>query len=174
MPKSLAAKFSISISMVMPLITALLFTQVSIDSSLAQSQASALYVQVKLTKLRVEPKQWGKAIKDLNYGQSLILLEEQGAWIKVELESSEQGYIHASAVSGRKILVGATTQALLSSSADDPDVYLAGKGFSQLAVDAYRKDLKAAPVDLSKMKGQSELGEEGLRQFVQKGKLKDV
>ncbi len=131
-----------------------------------------VYVQVKTTKLRKDPKQWGAAIADLNYGDSIKTLDIQGDWVKVSNQNGNEGYIHKSAISGRRIILAATAEAILNTSAEETDVFLAGKGFSESVLNRYTGNV--APADLSVMKNKSDISDKKFEEFIQKGKLKDA
>lgn len=91
-----------------------------------------VYVQVRESKLRLEPQFWSPTVRVLTYGDAL---ESMGpvpgnkSWIKAKAGASE-GYVHVSAVTSRRVVFNASTKADMVRGASG-DVVLAGKGFNK-------------------------------------------
>lgn len=116
----------------------------------AGTQESFLYIQVRESTLRAEPKYWGQTLAKLPYGAKLISLGAVPAdrsWLKVKLESTE-GYVHLSAVTKRRIVLSSSA-APGASQVDASSVVLAGKGFNRQVEGAYAssKGLDFSSVD---------------------------
>lgn len=116
---------------ILPLVLAGALLQAGASSdAMAEAKSNtnaAVFVQVRNTNLRSQPKQWAAAVGQLNFGDKVEIVDHQGDWFKVKARGSKQGFVHASAFA-----------------ADDPDLatnsgsagneggsqaVLAGKGF---------------------------------------------
>ena len=66
----------------------------------ASARAAApagVFVQVRNTNLRSQPKQWAASVGQLSFGDRVDVIEHQGDWFKVKAKGSKQGFVHASA-----------------------------------------------------------------------------
>lgn len=97
------------------------------------SGSQVLYVQVRTSQIRAEPRQFAKGLSPVAYGDVLqSLTAESGGspgWFRVRTQQGKTGFIHESAVTERRVVLkGRSTATLLDS--DSSDVVLAGKGFN--------------------------------------------
>ncbi len=118
-------------------------------ASAAPSQKN-IYIQVRETRLRTQPEFWAPTVKVLSYGDFLTPLgaaQNNKSWLKAQL-GGEQGYVHVSAVTSRKIVLASSrnTDAVRASSSE---IVLAGKGFNKQVENHYKssKGLDFAGVD---------------------------
>ena len=102
-------------------------------ATVAFAASSAMSVQVRETHVREKPTFLGKIVAALSYGDQVEILEEKGAWRR-----TEQGWLHQSALSSKKIVLKAGA-ADVEGSASSSEVALAGKGFNKQVEDEYRQ-----------------------------------
>lgn len=116
----------------------------------AQFQSSQkLSVLVRESKLRAAPNHWSEARADLKYGDTVTVTAPGEIWIEVASETGVKGFVHASAVSARRVVLKAGAQPE-GAEVDSANVVLAGKGFNEDVEEMYRsetKDLNYAAVD---------------------------
>jgi hypothetical protein len=97
-----------------------------------------LSVQVKKSEVRAKPSFLGTIVARVSYGDRVELLVEQGAWLKVGLPGRKtEGWMHASALTRKKIELQAGGQAVGQTASSD-EVALAGKGFNQQVEDTFK------------------------------------
>ena len=114
------------VSLVAPFLLASLFVVAPYRASAAPEK---VYVQLRSTKLRGEPKAWANGLATVSYGDALGLVEQKGDWLKVRSASGKVGFLHASAVTVRPVVLKG--EAPVGTAADSSDVVLAGKGFNK-------------------------------------------
>lgn len=149
----------------------LILLSLSNVKALADSKSKNLYVQVKQSSLRSEPKFWGTVLSELSYGTELTPLgasSEDKNWIKVKLGEVE-GYAHVTAVTSRKIALGPSTKKV-NNNIDSVSSSLAGKGFNKQVESSYAssKGLDFSVID--KIEAQKIQSAE-LYSFLKEGKL---
>lgn len=87
-------------------------------------------VQVKEGQVRSGPSFLSAIIARLAYGDQVQLLAEQNGWAKVSIAGKvQEGWMHGSALSEKKIIVKAGAQNVDQTASSD-EVALAGKGFN--------------------------------------------
>lgn len=104
----------------------------------AAPQQKMLYVQVKESTLRSQPKFWSSTVAPLLYGSELTPIAaapEDKSWLKVKLGAVE-GFVHATAVTNRKLSLGGATKSI-NPKVDSLSMSLAGKGFNKKVEGAY-------------------------------------
>ena len=99
------------------------------------SQGDVLQVKVRSTALRGEPKAWASPLGTANYGDKLTVVALGGGWVKVKSSSGKVGYVHTSAITTKKVVLGSS--GLTDTSADPTEVVMAGKGFSKKVEESY-------------------------------------
>jgi len=92
------------------------------------AQAEDIYVQVKSSALRSEPKYWSSQVAPLRYGDKLKKIKEDDGWCQAQSAAGAKGFIHSSAITSRRIVFVNTGGTQVASSSD---VVLAGKGFNK-------------------------------------------
>ena len=102
----------------------------------AESQ-KGLSVQVREGQLRSTPSFLGKIVAKPSYGERVTLLQDQGDWKKVAIQGGVQGWMHASSLTTKKIILKAGT-ANVQTSATGGEIALAGKGFSEEVEKQYK------------------------------------
>ncbi|MBX7144033.1 MAG: SH3 domain-containing protein [Oligoflexia bacterium] len=91
--------------------------------------AGKLFVEVRSTSVRKEPKHWAPAVAQVSYGEALEEISTSSGWALIKLGNGTQGYVHLSALTPRTILLsGAKAPAV---EADASSIVLAGKGFNK-------------------------------------------
>lgn len=137
-------------------------------------QAETVYVQVSETVVRTTPQHWGKVVIPLKHGEQIEMLEAVESavpgWIKVKAKNRE-GYLHRSAVSEKRIVVGAKSAEAISSYSSG-DIVLAGKGFNA----EVEKEFAARGVNYSEVNRMvaRRIPDNELAAFIKKGKLGEV
>lgn len=104
-------------------------------SGLAQS-VKTMSVQVKEGQLRKAPSFLAAIVARPSYGESVQVMEDKGDWKRVSLRGS-QGWMHASALTTKRIVLQAGAAAV-PASATGSEIALAGKGFSEEVEKQYR------------------------------------
>lgn len=130
-----------------------------------------LYVEVNSTKLREKPQFWAKGLKDLHYGDKLASAEQENSWFKTKDANGLEGYVHASAVTKKKIILSSKSNSA-AAKPDETDVVLAGKGFNREVEGAYASaggEVNYKAVDqMQKIR----IDDVALYSFLQNGKLR--
>ena len=95
------------------------------------AEQKQMSVQVKKGAVRSTPSFLAKIIVKLNYGDRVVVTEEQSSWSKVDLSGAySHGWIHSSALTSKKIILkpGASD---VEQAASDDELTLAGRGFNE-------------------------------------------
>ena len=88
-------------------------------------------IQVKTGEIRSTPSFLGKILTRLSYGDRVEMMAEKGAWMRVGLHGKvERGWIHGSALTGKKIVLNPGTADVRAAASSD-EIALAGKGFNE-------------------------------------------
>ena len=99
---------------------------------------SMMSVQVKTGQLRLTPSFLGKIVARLYYGDRIYVIEEKGSWLRVGLSAgAAEGWIHASALTPKKIVLQAGAKDIETAASSD-ELALAGKGFNQQVESEFR------------------------------------
>ncbi|TWI73215.1 SH3 domain-containing protein [Desulfobotulus alkaliphilus] len=133
--------------------------------------AGTLQVQTGSTPLREMPSFLAGTITNLSYGQTVEILSRQGDWRRVKVAGSKtMGWVHASALTDRKIELAAGDA--LSGSVSSDELALAGKGFSPEVEAAFRaENSKLNYADINRMETFRISPETSLR-FLREGGLR--
>jgi hypothetical protein len=102
-----------------------------LSSTNLHSENSPLYIQVKQSSLRDQPRYWGKVIANLEYGAPLTAIstaDNDKSWLRVK-SGEQEGYVHVGSVTKRKITLSAGNKNY-DRKVDTLSVSLAGKGFN--------------------------------------------
>jgi hypothetical protein len=94
-------------------------------------------VQVRTTQLRETPLFLGRIVGAASYGDRVEVIETRGDWVQVRDAAGRTGWLHASALTEKKIVLAAG-QADAETAASGQEIALAGKGFSEEVEGAYR------------------------------------
>ena len=105
----------------------------------AVSQAAQMSVQVKDGVLREKASFLGKPVGNVAYGDRVDVLASQGDWRQVRAASGATGWIHGSALDGKRVALSAASGGDVRLAASSDEVALAGKGFSQEVETEYKK-----------------------------------
>lgn len=86
-----------------------------------------LYVSVDTTPVKAGTKIGAKVIGNIEYGDIVSVISENGKWIEIELKGNSKikGWVSASALTKKKIISSGNKV-----SADAKELALAGKGFN--------------------------------------------
>lgn len=110
-------------------------------------------VQVQSGQLRATPAFLGKIVGTVAYGAQVTPLQSKGDWTQVKTSSGQQGWMHKSALTTRKISMSSGGSAA-KSGASSGELALAGKGFNsdvEREFKAKNKDLNFGAVDRMEM-----------------------
>jgi len=112
----------------------------SVLSSVSLAASSRTYqVQLRETSLRATPSFLGKITTTLRYGDSVMIVQERGAWKKVTVPGTRrEGWVHGSAVTSKVLVLKSGTQSV-KTGASSSEVALAGKGFSEQVEKEFKK-----------------------------------
>ena len=132
---------------------------------------SMMSVQVKTGELRLAPSFLGKIVARLYYGDRIYVIEEKGTWRRVGLSAgAAEGWIHASALTPKKIILQAGAKDVEIAASSD-ELALAGKGFNQQVESEFRaKNPNLDFTWVDKMETYV-VSEEEMKQFLEKGGL---
>lgn len=132
--------------------------------------ASQLTVQVSQSRIRKDAKFWAPSVASVSAGDRLSELRRKGDWIEVKNAAGASGWIHASAVTSKKITLGAGSKtADRGVSADE--VSLAGKGFTEDVENEYRKANGELDFDAVDRMSSLKVSDKELEAFLKEGKL---
>lgn len=88
-------------------------------------------IQVKKGEIRSTPSFLGRIVARVSYGDRVNVREEKGPWVKVGLQGkSNGGWIHASVLTSKKIVLNPGAADVQTSASSD-ELALAGKGFNK-------------------------------------------
>ena len=102
------------------------------------AEPKQMSVQVKKGAVRSTPSFLSKIITKLNYGDRVVVTEEQSSWSKINLSGAySHGWIHSSALTSKEIVLkpGAAD---VEQSASDDELTLAGRGFNAEVENEFR------------------------------------
>lgn len=134
----------------------------------ALADGPAMSVQVKSGQLRAAPSFLGKLVGNVNYGERLQVVERQGDWSKVTTPAGQDGWIHTSALTKKKISMKAGTQDAQAAASGD-ELALAGKGFnSEVEADFKAKNRNVDFTWVDKME-KLKVSPEAVQQFLKEG-----
>lgn len=147
----------------------LLFVSFSIGSSAAH--AEPVWIQVRESMLRSQPRFYAPALGSVRYGDQLEKISEDKGWVQVQ-GKGRTGFLPVSAVSRDHIVLSSTD--LKKVTADSPEVVLAGKGFSKEVEQQYKKDDASLRYDrVDDVERNARVSSVEVRQFIKDGGLKD-
>jgi hypothetical protein len=95
-------------------------------------------VQIKEGPVRTTPSFLGTIVAKLSYGEQVEVIQDQGAWKRVAVRGGAQGWMHASALTTKRIVLKAGVGDV-QTSATSGEIALAGKGFSEEVEKQYKK-----------------------------------
>lgn len=130
-----------------------------------------VYVEVNASKLRPQPAHWVAGSQDLHYGDKLAKLSQNGAWLKVKTNQGQEGFVHQTAITSRKVVLKLGQAEDPDISADASDLVLAGKGFSKEVEENY--SAKDSSLDFKSVNQleQIKISEKEVSDFLVAGKL---
>lgn len=132
--------------------------------------AEDVWLQVKESLLRAEPRFYARGVAAVRYGDRFQLVSKDGGWAKVQLKTA-QGYLPVSSISPKRILLSGARA--VSVEADTADVVLAGKGFGKEIEEQYRLSVSGLRYDLvDVVERSSRVTPADVAQFAKKGGLK--
>lgn len=99
--------------------------------------AKSMSVAVKEGQVRSSPSFLARIVARPPYGERVSVLETGEQWVKVALKGGVQGWIHASALTPKTIVLKAGAGEV-KTSATTGEIALAGKGFNKEVEETYR------------------------------------
>ena len=103
---------------------------IMLTAAVAWSALGAMSVEVKSSPLRTAPSFLGSPAATVNYGDRVEVLQQQGDWAEVSAPGGKKGWIHQSALTKKKVVLGSGgSNAQLGASGEE--LSLAGKGFNK-------------------------------------------
>ncbi len=142
-------------------------------ASIAAASNGAVYVKVREAKLLSKARFIAPVIAQVRHGDRLDLERQDGSWLAVRTFSGKSGFVHASAVTERRVVLDSGA-AFDNKGGGDSTVILAGKGFNKAVERAYasrNRSLNFKAVDA--MEKQS-VSSAALLQFAKEGRLAGV
>jgi len=128
-------------------------------------------IQVKKGEIRSTPSFLGIIVARLSYGDRVYVREERGPWVRVGLPGNKnEGWIHASILTSKKIVLNPGTGDVQTSASGD-ELALAGKGFSKQVENEFKEknpNINYAWID--KME-KFVVSQEQVKQFLKEGEL---
>lgn len=118
---------------VLPWIVAVSLLLTTLDAAAART----MQVGVKSAPLRVTPAPFARIMTELRYGETVEILEESGAWIRIRFKTSS-GWMHRTMLA-TKVTALKAGQGELAGTASKDELTLAGKGFNAQVESEYRK-----------------------------------
>lgn len=87
---------------------------------------AAMSIQIRKADLRESPSYLAKVVTSVAYGDRVAVQAQNGAWLQVST-GSQNGWIHNSALTPKKVVMSSTTA---QAGASSGELALAGKGFN--------------------------------------------
>ena len=110
-------------------------------AAIAADSSKMMSVQVKTTSLRNAPEFISKACATLAYGDRVEVSSTKGPWSKVNTQKGATGWVHASALSPKKIVLKSGQETAQTRASSD-ELALAGKGFNSDVEGEFKKQHK--------------------------------
>jgi hypothetical protein len=138
---------------------------------LGSAVPSRMNVQVQNGQVRATASFLGQVLVAVPYGTTVEILQQKGDWMQVKSPQGQVGWMHQSALTTKKITMGAgTTVAKTGASSDE--LALAGKGFNSDVEKEYKArnaNLNFAAVDRME---QIKVSAEEMKTFLATGTVK--
>lgn len=128
--------------------------------------AATMSVQVQNGRLLDRPNFFGKALATLSYGESLQTMSKQGAWVRVSRANGQQGWVHDSALTSKRIVLKGGSQARVAASQEE--MALAGKGFNKQVEARYRSQGRLDYATVDRMEKSNNFNQAQLEAFLGK------
>lgn len=96
-------------------------------------------VTVQETQARERPSFIGRILAVLHYGDRLSVIEDQNQWARVVLPQGDEGWVHLSALTKKRIVLKAGAEDV-EQTASSEEVALAGKGFNEEVEQKYKTE----------------------------------
>lgn len=106
--------------------------------AMAWAATQNLNVQVRTGVLRERPTFLGRPIAEVHYGDRVTLIAQEGAWRQVRVAAGSLGWIHATALTEKKLTLASGEDVETGASGDE--LALASKGFSEEVEAQYRSE----------------------------------
>jgi uncharacterized protein YgiM (DUF1202 family) len=100
-----------------------------LTASSVSSDVGTMSVQVRTSQIRSTPSFLAPVIELVSYGDQVSILQRQAGWREVKTAKGQQGWIHDSALSEKKIVLDAG-KGDARVDASGKEITLAGKGFN--------------------------------------------
>ncbi|MCX8107662.1 MAG: SH3 domain-containing protein [Verrucomicrobiae bacterium] len=108
---------------------------------LPAAEPRSMSIQVRETQVRVAPTFLAAVVTTVKYGDVVNVLESGEQWYRVELPGrSQTGWIHASALTSKRIQLQAGGDASVTASSGE--LALAGKGFNAAVEAEFKRNNK--------------------------------
>jgi len=132
--------------------------------------ARSMSVQVREGQLRSRASFLGTVKATVAYGDRVTVQQTQAGWAQVTTASGTTGWIHESALTRKRVVVGSgMSDARIGASGEE--VALAGKGFSEEVEAAYKKQNKQIDYTWVDWMGGVKVSEAQIRRFLKQGEL---
>lgn len=135
------------------------------------AELQLMSVQVKTTQLRATPSFLGPVLQVLKYGARLPVVSQKGDWMEVtKSPASAAGWIHASALTPKRIYFDAGDQDVRQAATSD-ELALAGKGFNaqvEARFKAQNPDMDFSKIDQMEAIG---ISQREIQAFIRNGGL---
>lgn len=130
-------------------------------------------VQVRQCHLRQKPSFLAPIAATLPYGMRVEGIEERGDWRLVRSKPYGEGWIHASAITEKKISLKAGEENV-GTAADEEEIALAGKGFNKEVEGAYRTRHGQAAYDVVDAMEARGADDAEVAEFLRQGGLRET
>ena len=133
-----------------------------LSPAFSQAVGTTMYVAVRSAELRSSSGFFGSTVGNLDLGDAVTVIQDNGKWMEIRAENALSGWIAATSLSPRRV-TGETH------SATAREIALAGKGFSRDVEAEYREN----GLDYSMVDAMENLiiSKEELLQFINDGRL---
>jgi len=132
--------------------------------------ARQMSVQVREGQLRSRASFLGTVTATVAYGDRVTVQQTQAGWTQVTTASGRSGWIHTSALTRKRVVLGSgTSDARIGASGEE--VALAGKGFSAEVEAAHKKGNPEIDYTWVDWMGNLTVSEAKIRRFLKQGGL---
>jgi hypothetical protein len=138
-------------------------------AAVAFAAAKTMSVQIRDAQLREGPSFLSKIVGPVPYAQQVEVVEEKGDWSKVAPAAGPPGWLHASALSDKKLALAAGSGDA-AQGVSGKEMALAGKGFNSQVEGEYRRSHGAGYDWIDKM-GKVAYQPEAMMAFLAQGEI---
>lgn len=149
----------------------LVIALVGLSSAVGYSDLGLMSIQVKEGQLRSTPSFLGAIVGPVSYGEPVEALQQQGDWLSIRSQTNLTGWLHQSALTKKRMVLGVGSQGA-SSGSTSQEIALAGKGFNADVESQFRRSHRGADFASVDRMETSRVSQHEMVMFLKEGALK--